>query len=59
MVNMTIDNPSEELKDRRIKNAEKMCKDSMTDWAKNYWYNVFKELCIMYNREDYFRKVIN
>jgi len=50
---------SEELKDKRIKNAEKMCRDSMSDWAKNYWYNVFKQLCFMYNREDYFRKVIN
>ena len=50
---------SEELKDKRIKNAEKMCRDSITDWAKNYWYNVFKKLCVMYNREDYFRKVIN
>jgi hypothetical protein len=59
MVNMTIDNPSEELKDRRIKNAEKMCRDSMTDWAKNYWYNVFSILCKKYGREDYFRKVIN
>jgi len=59
MVNMTIDNPSEELKDRRIKNAEKMCRDSMTDWAKNYWYNVFSILCKKYDLEDYFRKVIN
>jgi len=59
MVNMTIDNPSEELKDRRIKNAEKMCRDSMTDWAKNYWYNVFSILCKKYDRMDYFRKVIN
>ena len=56
---MTIDNPSEELKDRRIKNAEKMCRDSITDWAKNYWYNVFSILCKKYDREDYFRKVIN
>lgn len=56
---MTIDNPSEELKDRRIKNAEKMCRDSMTDWAKNYWYNVFSILCKKYDRKDYFRKVIN
>ena len=59
MVNMTIDNPSEKLKDRRIKNAEKMCRDSMTDWAKNYWYNVFSILCKKYDRMDYFRKVIN
>ena len=54
-----FDEPTESLKDRRIKNAEKACRDSMCDWAKNYWYDVFKQLCIMYNREDYFRKVIN
>ena len=58
MVTM-FDEPTESLKDRRIKNAEKACRDSMSDWAKNYWYDVFKKLCIMYNREDYFRKVIN
>ena len=58
MVTM-FDEPTESLKDRRIKNAEKACRDSMCDWSKNYWYNVFKQLCIMYNREDYFRKVIN
>ena len=54
-----FDEPTENLKDRRIKNAETACRDSLSDWAKNYWYNVFKKLCIMYNREDYFRKVIN
>lgn len=54
-----FDEPTESLKDRRIKNAEKACRDSRSDWAKNYWYGVFKKLCIMYNREDYFRKVIN
>jgi len=54
-----FDEPTESLKDRRIKNAEMACRDSLSDWAKNYWYNVFKELCIMCNREDYFRKVIN
>jgi len=54
-----FDEPTESLKDRRIKNAEMACRDSLSDWAKNYWYNVFKKLCVMYNREDYFRKVIN
>ena len=50
---------TESLKDRRIKNAEKACRESMTDWSKNYWYNVFSKLCKKYGREDYFRKVIN
>ena len=50
---------TESLKDRRIKNAEKACRDSRTDWAKNFWYNVFSKLCKKYGREDYFRKVIN
>ena len=50
---------TESLKDRRIKNAEKACRDSMTDWSKNYWFNVFSKLCKEYDREDYFRKTIN
>ena len=50
---------SEKLKDRRIKNAEKACRESITDWSKNYWFNVFSKLCKMYDREDYFRKTIN
>ncbi len=54
-----IDKPTESLKDRRIKNAETACRDSMTDWSKNYWFNVFAKLCKMYNREEYFRKTIN
>ena len=58
MINM-IDNPTEKLKDRRIKNAEKACRESTTDWAKDFWYNVFSKLCEKYDRMDYFRKVIN
>ena len=50
---------SEKLKDRRIKSAETACRNARTDWAKDYWYNVFSKLCKMYNREDYFRKAIN
>ena len=50
---------TESLKDRRIKNAEKACRESMTDWSKNYWFNVFSKLCKMYGREAYFRKTIN
>ena len=54
-----FDEPTESLKTRRIKNAEKACRDSRSDWAKNFWYNVFSKLCKMYGREDYFRKTIN
>ena len=50
---------SEKLKDRRIKNAEKACRDSMSDWAKNYWFGVFSKLCKLYGRDDYFRKTVN
>ena len=44
---------------RRINNAEVTCKNATTDWAKNYWYNVFSKLCEKYNCMDYFRKVIH
>ena len=44
---------------RRISNAENTCKNATTDWAKNYWFNVFKKLCEDYNCMDYFRKVIH
>ena len=54
-----FDEPTESLKDRRIKNAEIACRDSRSDWAKNFWYNVFSKLCKMYDREAYFRKTIN
>ena len=50
---------TESLKDRRIKNAETACRNARTDWAKNFWFNVFSKLCKMYDREDYFRKTIN
>ena len=50
---------TESLKDRRIKNAEVACRDSRTDWAKNFWFGVFSKLCKMYGRDDYFRKTMN
>ena len=54
-----FDEPIESLKDRRIKNAEKACRESRSDWSKNFWYSVFKKLCEKYDRMDYFRKTIN
>jgi hypothetical protein len=50
---------SESLKDRRIKNAEKACRESRTDWGKDFWFNVLSKLCKKYDRMEYFRKVIN
>ena len=44
---------------RRINNAEVTCKNANTNWAKNYWYNVFQKLCKKYGCEDYFRKTIH
>ena len=44
---------------RRINNAEVTCKNATTNWAKNYWYNVFQKLCKTYVCEDYFRKTIH
>ena len=50
---------SEDLKDRRIKNAETACRNARTDWAKNFWFNVFSKLCKMYGREAYFNRTVN
>ena len=58
MVTM-FDEPTESLKDRRIKNAEKACRESRSDWSKNFWFSVFRKLCEKYDRMDYFRKTIN
>jgi len=44
---------------RRINNAEKACADSISDWAKNYWFNVFRKLCEKYDCMYYFRKAIH
>ena len=44
---------------RRINNAEVTCKNATTNWAKNYWYNVFQKLCKKYGEMEYFRKTIH
>ena len=44
---------------RRLTNAERTCKMSTSNWAKDYWYNIFQKLCKKYGCMDYFRKVIN
>jgi len=50
---------TEELKMRRIKNAENACKNSINEWFKDFWYGVFAKLCKKYNKIDYFRKTIH
>ena len=44
---------------RRISNAETACKNSLTDWSKNYWFEVLRKLCEKYGALDYFRKVLH
>lgn len=44
---------------RRIMNAESACKNSLSDWAKDYWFNIFQILCKKYEAMEYFRKVIH
>jgi len=44
---------------KRLTNAENACKNSMSDWAKDYWFNIFQTLCEKYGAMDYFRKVIH
>jgi len=39
-----------------INNAVKACKNSTSDWAKNYWFSVFEKLCKKYDRSDLYRK---
>ena len=50
---------TEELKMRRIKNAENACKNCIDEWFKDFWYGVFAKLCKKYNKMDYFRKTIH
>ena len=44
---------------KRIDNAKKACKNSTSDWAKNYWFNVFEKLCKKYGRMDIYRRDIH
>ena len=50
---------TEQLKDRRIKNAEEACKNSKDNWAKMFWFGVFTKLCKKYDRMDYYRKTVH
>ena len=44
---------------RRVSNAEKACRNSQTNWGKNYWFEVLRKLCEKYDCMDYFRKVVH
>ena len=44
---------------RRIKRAEKACKEAQNDKFKALWYAKFKQLCEKYNKMDYFRSAIH
>jgi hypothetical protein len=46
-------------KNKKIDNAIKACKNSQTEWAKNYWFNVWKTLCQKYNKQDLYKKNLN
>ena len=41
---------------KKILSAERACANSTTDWSKNFWYNVFRKLCVKYNRTSYFEQ---
>jgi len=44
---------------KKIDNAKKACENSQSDWAKNYWFNVWKTLCKRYGRMDLYLKDLN
>jgi len=44
---------------KRITNAEQTCRNAMSDWGKDFWFNIFQTLCKKYGAMEYFRKVIH
>lgn len=45
-----------DTQEKLINNAAEACKNSESDWGKNYWFGVFEKLCKKYNRTDLFNK---
>jgi len=41
---------------RLIDNAKKACENSQTEWAKSFWFGVWKTLCQKYGRMDLYLK---
>ena len=48
----------DDLAMRRIKRAEKACREAQNDEWKNFWYNTFKKLCEKYDMMSYFNRTI-
>jgi hypothetical protein len=42
--------------EKKINAVMDTCKNSTTDWAKNFWFNVWKQLCTKYGRTDLYNK---
>ena len=42
--------------ERLINNAVTACKNAESNWAKDYWFNVWKTLCTKFGRSDLYRK---
>lgn len=38
--------------EHKINVVMETCRNAKTDWAKNYWFNVWKQLCTKYGRID-------
>mgnify|MGYP001347707440 FL=1 len=45
--------------EKLINNAATACKNSTTEWSKNFWYNTFKTLCNKYSRTDLYNKLLH
>jgi|TARA_R110000822_G_scaffold62361_4_gene153817 hypothetical protein len=44
---------------KRLQNVRLTYKNAVTDWAKNYWFSVFKKLCVMYGVEKTYMKELH
>lgn len=49
----------DDLAMRRIKRAEKACREAQSNEWKSFWYNTFRKLCEKYGKMSYFNKTIN
>jgi hypothetical protein len=47
------------VQSKRLTSAENACRNATTDWAKNYWFEVFRKLCTLYGATEYFRRTIH
>lgn len=47
---------STDKQEKLIKGAEKTSLNAQSDWARNYWYGVYKTLCKKWGRMDLFLK---